>query len=108
MEFDEVDREILNNFIDEFIEEHGSEALKDYFRLEREIRKKIKVPKNFTIPNIYRQRIIGKFKSGVYRGMTFTEICEHEGISSMMLYRLYRKHPELKPEQKKRKLKKRK
>ncbi len=88
MKLNETDKEILNGLIENFIQkygyEQGTQIITDIYRLHRKISKDLCIV-NFPIPRIYRSLVAKKMKTpvskGGYKGLSLEEIAERENVS---------------------------
>lgn len=90
MQICDVDEELLEKLIKEFIDEYGEDVLKAVYRFHRKLANKIYV-KNFPAAEIYHRLLIKDIRTGKYANMNVREIAAIEKISEGTVYNIMKK-----------------
>lgn len=95
MQFDEIDEEYFQEQINQFVEKHGGDALKDIYRLHRNLSKTLFI-KNLPTVEIFRRIFFDDFERELKSRKSLNEIAvilsEREGISKRTVYDYYHQH----------------
>lgn len=95
MQFDEIDEEIFQSEINNFVEKFGAEPLKEIYHIHRNLSKKIFI-KNFPTVEIFRRVFFDDFQRELNTGDSLNKISERlsekEGISKRTVYDYYKYH----------------
>jgi len=95
MKFDEVDEEIFQQQIDEFVEKFGAEPLKEIYRIHRHLSKTLFI-KNLPVVEMFRRVLFDEFERELNNQKSLNKaaeiISEKEGISKRTVYDYYHQH----------------
>ena len=83
----DCDREQLDKLIDEFIQRHGHEVIRDMYRINKFIRNRMYTNK-FPIAAVYRKSLGLLIMDGEYKGLNATQLCKVEPIGKGLAHRI--------------------
>jgi len=86
MEISKEEQQLFDVLIDEYIDKHGIEALKDIYKLHRKLDTQLQM-KNFPARHIFRTLFFREMKAGVFNNLSVKEIAAKEGVATYTIYR---------------------
>ena len=81
--------ELFEQLVNEFVEKHGQEPLKDIYLLAKTFRKELDIC-NFPATQVY-YHLLAQNMETVYSNKTLPEIAEAEGMKKRTIYNFYHK-----------------
>jgi len=95
LQFDEIDEEIFQSEINNFVGKFGAEPLKEIYHIHRNLSKTLFI-KNFPTVEIFRRVFFDDFQKELATGDSLNKIAERlsekEGISKRTVYDYYKYH----------------
>lgn len=95
MQFDEIDEEIFQSEINNFVEKYGSDALKGIYHLHRNLSRQLFV-KNLPTTEIFRRLLYNDFDKELNTGKSLNKIaeriCKKENVSKRFVYDYFNIH----------------